>query len=932
MKHLRTTTRLIVALLLLCAIAATIATMMLLRAGTIGSDSALERWIGNQLLAMVNQRLNPQLSFDTLDYRYPQTVVLTGARLTADDPHAPDGRSTILRADRVSITLDRIPTEGQPLILRDIEADRPVVRLLTANHDHRGLVGYSDMVADPRPTPTDQAPRPLSEVFRMTSIDLRQGQIVYDPRQSGQPPMVLTDITSRLAFENTGDGWYRATVGIQRPGLLDLRATSGLNLDTLALRIDQAALALDLASEARQSLPPAIQALLETHAVRGQLQLDLQGHIPLSNPTAMALTARATIADAHLQARGKSLDLPRLHATADLKDHQLTIHDTSADILGGHLQLTGTLGLDTPHPAALELTATDLDLATALRHYAADSPVAGLIGRLEGKLGLTATATVPLADLRATDQPATDHPGPPPTLQARATLDQLALTADDPQAETGRSTILSADRITLELDQWPAPRQPLALNQIHINRPILRLLDGGKSGPTLLGFDHLLPPPPDTAPPPAPAADPPRLDRHIRIDTLQLRDGEIHIDHRRDNLPPMALHPIQLDIARQDAHPARYHSNLRIERPPALSILAQADLQLDTLNINLQQATLNLDLDTDQARQALSPAMQRIIADHQIRGELAIDITGKLPLHRPATGQLSIEARVDAAHFQHNRLTLPVTTLRGAASIDQHRLQIQSLDGHAMGGQIHINGHIALAPPARADLSATFLALRLEQILRGSDATEGIGQLSGRVDGRVRYAAPLAALTTATDGSGTLRITDGRLSAIPVIDSLSTAINRINPMTRTGATDSLTTDYTFDGDAIRIDALNLQTLVIAATGTGRIGFDRTLHLDLKAGPLQNIPLVGQALRQITDNLVRYRVTGTIGQPKVTVVMLGAPDTPPTTDTPRQQPASDIFNDLDRKPEDKPATPPTTKPTDPDDRLDEILRKTREGGK
>jgi len=90
--------------------------------------------------------------------------------------------------------------------------------------------------------------------------------------------------------------------------------------------------------------------------------------------------------------------------------------------------------------------------------------------------------------------------------------------------------------------------------------------------------------------------------------------------------------------------------------------------------------------------------------------------------------------------------------------------------------------------------------------------------------------------------------------------------------------------------------------VVAAPETGKVGFDESLYLDLQAGPLKkladNLGALGKAINQITEGLTRYRVTGTLGEPKVDVLVLAAPDEKPTTDTPRQKPASEVFDDLD----------------------------------
>ena len=95
------------------------ATAVFLVVGGVG-ESAVESYIATQLKKIVNDRLEPELDFDSLDYQQPKTVVLHGVRLVSPDPDAPGKKVRIFEADEVRIELANIPRPGQPLVLESL--------------------------------------------------------------------------------------------------------------------------------------------------------------------------------------------------------------------------------------------------------------------------------------------------------------------------------------------------------------------------------------------------------------------------------------------------------------------------------------------------------------------------------------------------------------------------------------------------------------------------------------------------------------------------------------------------------------------------------------------------------------------------------------------------------------------------------------------
>src|SRR5262245_56021264 len=134
--------RLITATVVVLLLAGGTIVWVALRAGQQG-DTEIERWIGGQIIGMVDARLNRSLAFTELDYQYPATVRAKNLRLTADDPRATGTKLDFISADEAVITLGEIPSVGTPLVFERITFHHPAVRLVR-NTTGKGLVGFTN--------------------------------------------------------------------------------------------------------------------------------------------------------------------------------------------------------------------------------------------------------------------------------------------------------------------------------------------------------------------------------------------------------------------------------------------------------------------------------------------------------------------------------------------------------------------------------------------------------------------------------------------------------------------------------------------------------------------------------------------------------------------------------------------------------------------
>lgn len=476
------------------------------------------------------------------------------------------------------------------------------------------------------------------------------------------------------------------------------------------------------------------------------------------------------------------------------------------------------------------------------------------------------------------------------------------LLADDPGASTGRTAILAVPRLEFELDRIPAQGQPLVIRGLSVDRPVLRLLaqaDGKRT--TLLGWDTLVKDEPDAAGQPLSAV--------LRMQRVTITDGSLLIDERTGERPPMTLGGFDMGMTFDADDAGWYRFDLASGRGPMFTIDAAGRLDLDGLRLKLSPATLTLNLASEHTA-ALPPALQQLPTRHKARGVLRASIDGMIRLTDWRRSRAAIKLNLDDGHAAFGDYRLPIDRLALKASLTDHKLTLEQAAIETLDGRITLGGHIWLNPTFEAALTAQVADARLAQAVRsGADEDDAANRsrLTGRINAAARFNGPLARAATHAGGGGTVEVREGTLAMIPLISNLTGSIRQAGRIA-TGASPQLAgqdaADIAFElaGDHAELTALTLSTPLLAMEGTGRLGFDGSLYLNVRAGPItklqQSLGLLGRGLSQITDHIVRYRVTGTLAEPRVQMLLLGAPDEKPgAPQQERQRPASELFEGI-----------------------------------
>ncbi len=366
-----------------------------------GVFGAIDSWIARQVARIAETYLVPRVDFVRFEYHPPGTVILTDFTLTS-----PDGIE-VVRAGAARLTLAGVPRVGSPIVIESIELESATLRLLRQNNpdgsaSFKGLLPLVKTENIRNQESVDENVR-LSRVFQIRRLKLRDGGLEFDDG-SGRPPMQLRGVTIDTGIEpvtgksgSAEDGWYRLQASAGRAPLLSLDFTGQFNIDSLAVRVEQARLAAQVGEETYSALPPRLQQTLRDHDAQGSLQASASGDANLRDWGASTLTTSITLERFNIASGKYRVPIDRADLTIDIRDARAMLQTAKAHLLEGSIQLSeAAVRLDEAGlPASGSWQASDLQLRDLLR--ATDE--SGATPELNGRLASQGSVTLRLDEI-----------------------------------------------------------------------------------------------------------------------------------------------------------------------------------------------------------------------------------------------------------------------------------------------------------------------------------------------------------------------------------------------------------------------------------------------------------------------------------------------------------------------------------------------------
>jgi hypothetical protein len=459
-------------------------------------------------------------------------------------------------------------------------------------------------------------------------------------------------------------------------------------------------------------------------------------------------------------------------------------------------------------------------------------------------------------------------------------LKNLMLSSPDP-AHPGQSVVILAVRqAQLTLTEIPERGQPIRFSEVILESPEIRAIAVAPGAPGFVGFAHLLKESPSASAPAggtAPPEPPMKLSDFLLIRRVKIHNGLIRYDPRIANTHPLELDGINttLDFT-PETKPGVYTIQTAIVRKPVFALELQGQVNIDTMVLQLARFSMTLELQKN-TNHYLPPALQSVLAAHEVTGRLRVEATGTLPLANYRQAALHSTATLTAAQVAVGEYRLPLDSLESDLSVSDGAVNILKTDAELLGGQVHLTGTVPLYRVLPMNLAVAVRNIQIQKTLRSVDPNTPPAY-AGNVNGELTFAAPLDGWNAHAGGKGKLTLRDGRIDTIPVVGGIITTLNKVVGEAIGGGSRSLTdradVSFAFTGDRIQIDQITGSAGALALRGDGTVGFDGQMDLRLNAGPMERLQNalgdIGRLWASASDALAGYRITGFVGDPHVSV--------------------------------------------------------------
>ncbi|HVT81821.1 MAG TPA: AsmA-like C-terminal region-containing protein [Phycisphaerae bacterium] len=343
-------------------------------------SSAIESWIGSQLLRTAGTYLQPDMHFGRLTYLRPRTVIVDDLTLTSPDPAHAGKTITILAVKKARLELTEIPRRGEPIKFSAILLESPEFRAVSATPGSASLVGFSHLLkgsenapapaaaSGPASATAPAAPMKLSDWLLMRQVEIRDGKITFDPRSPDSPPIWLDGINCKLNFTPSDSaGNYALATTITRKPAFDLDLEGKINIDTLQAELAKLSLSLDLREENAHYLPPDLQRILKSFEVTGEVHAAASGTLPFRQWQKSTLQGSLDLTRGQVAIGQNRLAVDSSNWQVDLRDGAATLRRADTRLLGGGIRFAGTIPLAPGQPAHISMSAQDLHIQRLLR-------------------------------------------------------------------------------------------------------------------------------------------------------------------------------------------------------------------------------------------------------------------------------------------------------------------------------------------------------------------------------------------------------------------------------------------------------------------------------------------------------------------------------------------------------------------------------------
>ncbi|MCB9849724.1 MAG: hypothetical protein H6817_03375 [Phycisphaerales bacterium] len=274
------------------------------------------------------------------------------------------GGEPVLAVSRVSATTEGLPTDGEDLVVSNLQIDEPQVSILeNSNGDPKSESTIAQNQPDPQDVTSDGLDAP--DVV-LKSATITDGSVTAQPSPDEQA-VELDGIGMTFSAKRAAeDGRLELSGKLSRPPLLDTTFAGTLLTTDNVIDVQGFHLAVTLNKETLAQLPTSLNNRLQQYGVTGALTVDFTGRVPLSAP--LDASGEGTLAVQHATLRTGDTVWP-----IDAFNAQAILAAGSADVgfdgrlLSGDVHGEGTVALAQPRAFDLDWTITGIKIEETLQ-------------------------------------------------------------------------------------------------------------------------------------------------------------------------------------------------------------------------------------------------------------------------------------------------------------------------------------------------------------------------------------------------------------------------------------------------------------------------------------------------------------------------------------------------------------------------------------
>lgn len=412
---------------------------------------------------------------------------------------------------------------------------------------------------------------------------------------------------------------------------------------------------------------------------------------------------------------------------------------------------------------------------------------------------------------------------------------------------------LTAREVRVTFAEIPKARQPLIIQAVELEGStlLLRPLADG----VLLGFNDFV----DTDANLEKATDETGAPLSTSFAMRRVRIVNGAIVYELADGTAMRLDEINIEMdCDPERDPGWYAVNLDMVRRDLVTLKTRSRLNIDNVVLEIEDSAFEIAL-APERYEVLPPQLQELVREYEVRGRLTLRTQGTLPLTKPITGDLRIEGRLEDGSASFDEYIVPAESIDLRVHLQHEEIRIEQLAYTGLGGTIELDG--VTRPQSSWGFAVNLRAhgVRMEQLFRPVEGEEP--RYAGRIDLEGVVRGVLSDLRNQLRGTGDGTVEEGRLVNFPMMSVLVGAVGG----EMWGQKDHLKTHLELYADRIEYSDFEVVSAAIGARGKGIRYFDGRWQYTVNAGPLvraeASLGPIGNLFGKITDNLVKYEITG-----------------------------------------------------------------------